>query len=459
MKNSNIKNIIEEFWKIEQKNNVFNLEIKNIYYWQLVRFSVIREIIEKSGIQGQAHSRKDTTRDRLKGLISLFWNALMKNPLIGDYNKDILIFDHKRKIKIKNKHIDIYTHYLIKDIEKNNNINYEVIEFPYLRKHFTNQKVKNRKYGDIFILSKIIKRRTITTNFSADDIKSLRSLEEDLKNKFNINIDIINKVKTAILNFKLDFNLYSKLFNKRKPKVIYLVVSYGHEALIAAAKKCNIRVIEIQHGVITRYHPAYSFPHYRNELIYFPDEIFTFGQYWNESVQYPKSVQLTTYGFPFLKNQMKKYLNVVKKDNQILFLSQGTIGKELSEFAYQLALELSDYNIIYKLHPGEYDRWKKTYKSLGEATKLTNFKVIDNNEKSLYSYFAESKYQAGVYSTAIFEGLTFNCKTILVDLPGIEYMTDLIKEKMVKKVNTSDEFIKAMNSKNYKEFSKGYFFK
>ena len=41
--------------------------------------------------------------------------------------------------------------------------------------------------------------------------------------------------------------------------------------------------------------------------------------------------------------------------------------------------------------------------------------------------FSVSEYQLGVFSTALYEGVEFGCKTILADLPGIEYMDQFIK--------------------------------
>src|SRR5699024_2275823 len=114
-----------------------------------------------------------------------------------------------------------------------------------------------------------------------------------------------------------------------------------------------------------------------------------------------------------------------KKKKQILFISQGTIGKELAKLALNISRNMPDYHFIFKLHPGEFDRWRSEYTELSTAAKFENFEVIDNNKINLYRFLAESDYQIGVYSTAIFEGLTLGCKTVLFNLPGIEYMKDL----------------------------------
>src|SRR5699024_6383953 len=114
---------------------------------------------------------------------------------------------------------------------------------------------------------------------------------------------------------------------------------------------------------------------------------------------------------------------------------------------------------IYKLHPGEYERWKTTYPYLLRAKELGNFSVIDNNNINLYSYFSKSKYQVGVNSTAIFEGLTFGCKTILYNIIGVEYMKDLISKEIVAVVNSAEDFKVCLNGFKTNMFDESYFFK
>ena len=160
---------------------------------------------------------------------------------------------------------------------------------------------------------------------------------------------------------------------------------------------------------------------------------------------------------------------------QILFISQGVIGKYLSKLAYELADNLNqnemeeddneDYTFIYKLHPGEYGTWRENYDYLTKAIdEFDNFTVIDKSEPPLYELFAKSNYQIGAFSTAIYEGLAFNCKTFIIDVPGVEYLDDLINKNIVKKVKSSEELINYLkededNEIDLKEYDKDYFFK
>ncbi len=95
---------------------------------------------------------------------------------------------------------------------------------------------------------------------------------------------------------------------------------------------------------------------------------------------------------------------------------------------------------------------------------FNNFTVIDKSEPPLYELFAESHCQIGAFSTAIYEGLAFNCKTFIIDVPGVEYLDDLIDKNIVKKVKSSEELINYLkedeeNEIIFKEYDKDYFFK
>ena len=111
------------------------------------------------------------------------------------------------------------------------------------------------------------------------------------------------------------------------------------------------------------------------------------------------------------------------------------------------------------MHPGEYETWRSNYPELVKADKSDNFTVVDNGKTPLYQFFAESSYQIGAFSTAIYEGLMFNCKTFIVDVPGVEYLNDLIERNYVCKVKDSKELVDNLEIFDPNEYDKDFFFK
>ncbi|GGC84951.1 hypothetical protein GCM10007216_14550 [Thalassobacillus devorans] len=452
-KKLDLKFVCKKIWKLEKDMNLLDINIQGVKFWQVIRYLVINEIIQERGIHGIAHSKKSTIANKSKAIPMYIYNSITKNPFTYKGNIDVLIFDHERKKKINNNYKDIYTIDLIKKLKQRNK-RYLVIEDDYLRKHYSHRHDDNRMYNDFYYLSSMIKRLYLKIRLNGEEHKLINDLNKEIKVNLGSEINLIEITKKEIKTFKMKYSYYLKLLRKLKPKMIYVVVSYGRPALIAAAKELEIKVIEIQHGVITPFHLGYSFPIVPNHKIdYFPDELHLFGEYWKNSADFPiNDNNIRSVGFPYLYNELLDYSQKEKKPKQIIFLSQGTIGKELSEFSFGMAKEMKDYNFIYKLHPGEYDRWKELYPFLLKANNLRNFIVIDNNNKSLHEYLSTSNCQIGVYSTAIYEGLALKCKTFLLNIPGIEYMENLIENGYAKVIN-KDQYNIQEDILRYSKFS------
>jgi len=250
--------------------------------------------------------------------------------------------------------------------------------------------------------------------------------------------------------------LYISLIKKAAPNVVVVLVSYGKKTIIEASKNLGIPVVELQHGSISRYHIGYSFPGSNGPKRSFPDYFLTFGEYWKNLVEFPiPENHVISVGFPFFDMERSKYGNEEKKD-QIVFISQGTIGEKMSKFAIKLkASKDLNMDIVYKLHPGEYARWKKDYPWLVDS----GIQVIDDESEPLYKLLAQSKAVIGVYSTAIYESLGLGLRTFLLDLPGIENMDELIASQSVVKVSSADELRQQLAQLNQAYVKAGLFFK
>lgn len=451
-----ISDICEQIWSFERKYNLIEFEVQGVFIWQLLRFKIFNELMKKNDLYGTPHTSADSLKEKLVTAPMLVWNSFMKSPLKGQYELDFLVYDHTRKVVSNNEKIDIYTYDFL---EKQDQGSFEIIETPYLRKYYGDQKKDLRKSTDQQWFYTLIKKLTNPVKLSEKDKDKLKHLEKDFLLYFNIeDINIYEKAVHTIKTFKHQYNYNIKLFKKRKPACIYVVVSYNNMSVVAAAKDLGIKVLEIQHGVISDYHIAYNFGEPEKPVRYFPDKLLTFGAYWANTKGFPKQAEIEIYGFPYLNQQLKKYEGISFYNKRVLVLSQGTIGRRLSSLILKVAKENPDYHFEYKLHPGEYDRWKNEYRDLVEASKLANVEVIDHNRKSLYKLFAEAEFQIGVYSTAIFEGLTLNCKTILIDLPGIEYMSDLINQDLVKLAYNEEDIKNYLRNYGVQKLEKEYFF-
>ena len=111
------------------------------------------------------------------------------------------------------------------------------------------------------------------------------------------------------------------------------------------------------------------------------------------------------------------------------------------------------YKIVYKLHPFEFDTWFEDYPWLAES----NIEIVGLKGKNLYQLFAESEIQVGVYSTALFEGLSFGVRTFILDEKGIEYMQYLIENENATIVSNVQDFLKKLPERQDTKINSDFF--
>ena len=455
-----VRDICEVFFNLEEKYNLNYQEIQGCYPWQLIRMFLYYDITRRTQTFGAPQQQSLSIFDKIKSFTPFVKNSIFHSPFGGKENKDILIFDHPRKVIYDGEYCDIYSNFLVDFLK--DSYSFEVLEAPYLNKHFT-KKQSYIKYTDRIQLGSYIYKKFNKIQFTDEEMSLISDVRKELEKAFNLEINLEWILTIHILNFTHDYKKYIELFKKRKPKMIFVVVAYENQAIVAAAKDLGITVVELQHGTITDYHLGYSYPkktRLGGEIKYFPDKILTFGDYWINSETCPiDSKDIIPIGFPYFESQSKDFINISPRKNQVLFISQGVIGKYLSKVAFELASEFKGYEVIYKLHPGEYATWRQNYPELVEASSWDNFKVIDNSETPLYKLFAQSNYQVGAFSTAIYEGLMFNCKTFILDVPGVEYLDDLINKNYVFKISDASNLIDNLDEFKPEDYDKNFFFK
>lgn len=412
--------IVDGILDLEEKYDLFSLKEQDVYIWKLVRVDIFQKIfMNVQGIE-QIHL-KDSSLNKWMDLLSIINNTVFRNPIFKGANKKDFIIEYPRKVNYNGEMIDPYTHFYLQNKQKGD---YELLEQRYVGRLVRSVWSTNSTMDYQMLFSKLLKFVT-NVQMSDSNQKVLQEVANEIQDKFNVKINVIELAHTKLKNFIAIYKVFNYTFRKTKPNNLLLVVSYVSEAIIAAARNNQVNVIEFQHGVIGPLHLGYHFPN--NEKVpYFPDEIYLFGEFWGNATALPKSVKKVYYGYPYLKEYISNHLNEIdqKVEKEVVVISQGTIGKELSEVVFDLATRLPDYTFNYKLHPGEFGRWKKDYPKLVELEKLPNVQVFEG-EKNLYDLFASSSFVIGVYSTAIYEAIAFKARPIILKLPGYEYMTEL----------------------------------
>lgn len=280
----------------------------------------------------------------------------------------------------------------------------------------------------------------------------IRKPIEEISSAYGVKCDldrILDQMVCGYYVYQTKRKGFDKILQRLRPKVILEVVGYNIDCMIVneLALECGIPTVEFQHGVTGRSHPAYNYyPGTRVEQ--FPQYFFAFSRFWIDMARYPLMPdRLKEIGFPHLceKAGAAKKRTAKKFPYQIIFISQPKIGEVLSELAVELSnlLDEQQYRIVYKLHPGEYERWRERYVKLAAS----RIEVIDNSHVDLYDLFAASSYQIGGYgSTATFEGLEFELKTYIMREGAYPVVASLCEKGIAKFFDTAQDLYRLILS-------------
>ena len=235
-----VKEICEVLFDLEEKYDLNYQEIQGCFAWQLMRFSVYLELTKKLGIFGAVQQRPLSLFDKVKSFIPFLKNSLLFNPLSGNYKKDILIFDHPRKVIFEDEFVDIYSYFIVDFIK--GNYSFEVLESTYFNEHFTKRQ-DYIKYLDRIELGSYIYKKRNKLEFTPSEKKLINNIKMELKDAFDVDIDIVSILTRKIQNFQYDYEMYTELFKKRNPKMVFVVVAYLNHAIVAKEGKLHISQI------------------------------------------------------------------------------------------------------------------------------------------------------------------------------------------------------------------------
>lgn len=444
--------MVDEFLEFEREQNLFSVRILGTAFWPLIREELFFELQRQVLSTDAAHSKFSDLSlwEKARQGTSLLLNGAI-GMLKREKTPELLIVPHPRRVLSSGVARCIYSD-AIKDSGKFSYLTFGVGSYAEAREKLLDPEyfygdTADLKFAATSVLKKIFHRYV---KISTSDQDFLTQIAEQIEYAFNVQISgwqFAQDTHHAIAQHNILLNQYKKSLGRIKPGAVFEVIGYERrrKALNAAAKAVGIPTVEMQHGIIGKDHIAYNFG-IDSVVETFPDYLFLFGRFWKDNIRAPiPADRMHVVGWPYLENATKRHaldeatVKDSRREKVILFLSQGTIGRQLSQLAAEVApdLQAAGYQIVYKLHPGEYSRWRIEYPWLHDK----NINVIDNNSHDLAHYLSRASIQIGAYSTAIYEGLAFGLQTFIVKLPGYERMYELVSSGGASVVKNATELI------------------
>ena len=331
---------IDRFLEIEKKYNLYSIDVNGINFWiyfrqKLWNFQICAQKLEM------------TSATKIDRSISVFIRRCRYYLNTKIYkNIDILFLNHSRRIKSGRYYDCMYTEEISSRYSSTG-----TLEDAFQQVHFAPNRTANLMFTDnIWInsvaytkLFKIFSKRKYN-EFYKKIKEQIEPAIKEIESFYSWEADI-DKIVLECLNIVLRVTYargkYFKVLKKINPKMIVEVVNYSFSRMIVNeyAHMYGIPVVELQHGIIYSEHAAYNFAS-GFDIKQYPDKIFLYSDFWKDQMRPPiPEKNLISVGFPFFEKSIKKYSNIKRDDNRItiLFISQWTIGEQLSELAVELS--------------------------------------------------------------------------------------------------------------------------
>ena len=222
-------------------------------------------------------------------------------------------------------------------------------------------------------------RLALATWRKAETTTELISLHRDLQ-RFLENAGVseaalmpLSAWQKRLAYFWARLDSFIKIFRAKKPKLVVTECYYNKTWAIVAAKRLNIPVLELQHGILYDGHMAYTFDpasaSYYRDRIPLPDKFLSFGRYFSEILLargFWTRSQIIDVGFPRMEHyqaRFKYHLPGVNEKLRVLISSQWILTDKLAEFLKAAASQLPE-NVVLNLKPHPYEQHLYKYRQI-----------------------------------------------------------------------------------------------
>ena len=419
-----IKELCERLWEIEDTLNLNNWRANNCCIWLYLRMSIYYQLTATLGIfEPQEEKKKSSFCHRLKNIFNEAIAATIQNVTHSGKKYDAIVFEHSRVSIMPNlEKGDIYSYHYRQVLKNEGKAVLSVREKLLGIEDSTNDSislfwisVKTVVYEKLVLLFKL-------QRFSKSELKTIHLIEHYIKEKFGVDVALKDMMLKYSIRYKFRQSQFKNLIKKSGVNEVKIVAPYDRKSdFVEAAKLCKIKVDELQHGVVSKYHLGYSYGSGEVNCDLLPNRLFLWSAFWNLGALFPKCclTPKVINHYPFSHSlQSAKEKSV--KPKQITIVSQGALTVPISAFIINNSELFQYFSIKYKLHPFEFGRVDE-FNSLSALARWENVEIIERCD--LLSLLASSEYIIGVFSTVLLEAKEINpdAKVVILDLPGSEY--------------------------------------
>ena len=452
---------------LEQRCEIWNLRVRDIPIWWFVRNRFYAQLIKHFDIQrdevaltndaslfdGLSHLFSACSKSIVFGLRSLSGMIQMRRGQF--HNRQVLFLSTAALFRGvgEDKISDIYLGPIYSRVP-NKGI---LVERTTLSKHDLHSLLFRRDcvFFDWMLLRATF--RLLPFLRQPLEVKNWRSFCARCK---QMNLDTISSerllgmVKSTIDRFSrkaiIQVEAAKMLLEAMSPRQILETCSYDSScmAINLIARRRGIRIMELQHGFISKFHMGYAYflpGDYQGEKP-IPDKIMVYGEAFKEAVLGGgtafDSENVVVTGFPRLSEFLKRLkeegraslreevrhrLGIAQDAFVLTVTTQPQTSSSLCNFLRESlqSIRENDFTICMKVHPSEVGTWKSSYKSIIRDPRV---KVLTDKNIDLYELLVASDVHATVYSTVFLESFALGVPNVIIGCPGYQHVLELVDE-------------------------------
>jgi len=443
---------IDDFLLFEEENGLFECSINNWQWWAYIRVDIYENMVHKvyENIEDSKLRRSEIT---FRKVFEVIKNCSYNHPILKAKQKDILIFTGQTRNDDEGK----YECRITDDIIAEMGDNVQSAEFIYEIEWGHMEPVKTKALLKLDYMDVI--PTLLNSIYTLSERKILDCVEDECKRIYTMMLKrygtgfdlhtIVKRSKILYIRWRSRKGLLRSFLQRTSPKVLVEVCSYSASRMIMneVAHDLGIKIIELQHGVISPGHIGYNFLKKRR-LKCAPDFLFVFSDFWRSYARFIQPVDnIVSIGFPYFDKMINKYSHIDRKDVclRILVLSQHTytdlLFNDIKRMIDVLKKENVKFHIVYKLHPRESSSSIKD----DVIWDNENIELVDDPADLLYKEFSNSDIQIGICSTALYEGLGYGLRTYILNyVYSDEYMGRLCEKGYAKMVGSGEEIARLL---------------
>lgn len=407
----NIDQILQEICNREKLSDIYQIRIKNVHLWPLIRLSTVYNYIAaETGAKKESNQSQFNFKAIVLSTIKSYKHYIKYRR--SGFHSSIVFIGFPRLEYFGGEYIDRFVDPIFE-------------QFPQMKKgclylergrsgkhKVPRYDISNKLWTEYFDNFSIIQGLFFAPMMYLVYRKTIKQLQREIFHCLpGHKISGLRLSMQLSINFSL-IRLYNKLFKSLRVKLICGPILVHRTYLLYAAKLNGAKCFELQHGITYGTTSTYSTAYNSKWSL---DLFLAFG----------KSSMIPIFGVPldkmvnigyayknYIINHTAKYKSGAKK--RFLVLSEPSVTDKMIKSMFDLAENYPDYEFHFRCHPLE----QLSESQLEQISRRDNTKYVSND---VSSFAAMLQYDGvlGENTTCLYEAITMGIKTAQLSINGL----------------------------------------